>query len=195
MHRLSLRHDRLCRQRSDPARARARIQSPTTLDEPTGSLGSLYAQAELRLLSVMGLQTFNSIRVLDWVSTLSDVDTSRIGITGASGGGTQTFMLTAVDDRPSAAFPAVMVSTAMQGGCTCENASYLRIGTGNVEIAALCAPRPLGMTAANDWTRELETKGLPELKKLYELLGAGKTLKESISLSRTTTICQPLDDV
>ena len=30
-----------------------------------------------------------------------------------------------------------MVSTAMQGGCTCENAPYLRVGTGNVELAAL----------------------------------------------------------
>ena len=134
--------------------------------------GLFSAQAELRLLSVMGLQTFNSIRALDWISTLPDVDTSRIGVTGASGGGTQTFMLTAVDDRPTAAFPAVMVSTSMQGGCTCENASYLRVGTGNVEIAALTAPRPLGMSAADDWTKELEKKGLPELKKLYSLVGA-----------------------
>ena len=69
---------------------------------------------------------------------------ARIGVTGASGGGTQTMMLAAVDERPAAFFPAVMVSTHMQGGCTCENASYLRIGTGNVEIAALAAPRPLG---------------------------------------------------
>ena len=60
----------------------------------------------------------------------------------------------------------------MQGGCTCENASLLRIGTGNVEIAALFAPKPLGMTAANDWTKEMETKGLPELQKHYALMGA-----------------------
>jgi hypothetical protein len=64
-----------------------------------------------------------------------------------------------------------MVSTAMQGGCTCENASYLRTGTGNVEIAALIAPRPLGMTAAADWTKEIATKGLPELKQHYKMLG------------------------
>ena len=92
-------------------------------------------------------------------------------MTGASGGGTQTFILAAIDPRPAAAFPAVMVSTAMQGGCTCENASYLRIGTGNVEIAALIAPRPLGMTAADDWTKEIATKGLPELKAHYRMLG------------------------
>ncbi len=65
-----------------------------------------------------------------------------------------------------------MVGTAMQGGCTCENACYLRIDTGNVEIAALTAPRPLGMTSADDWTKEILTKGLPELKQLYRLFGA-----------------------
>lgn len=133
--------------------------------------GLFSAQAELRCLNAVGLQTWNSIRVLDWITTLPDVDAERIGVTGASGGGTQTFLLGVVDPRPKAFFPAVMVSTAMQGGCTCENASYLRIGTGNVEFAATIAPRYLGLTAANDWTRELETKGLPELKQLYELLG------------------------
>jgi hypothetical protein len=60
----------------------------------------------------------------------------------------------------------------MQGGCICENCSYLRIGTGNVEIAGLFAPKPLGMSYANDWTREMEAKGLPELKALYKLYGA-----------------------
>jgi dienelactone hydrolase len=133
--------------------------------------GFYSTQAELRLQSIMGLHTYNSIRALDWLSELPEVDPARIGVTGASGGGTQTFMLTAVDPRPAAAFPAVMVSTAMQGGCTCENCSLLRIGTGNIEFAALTAPRPLGMSGANDWTKELETKGLPELKQHYAMLG------------------------
>lgn len=133
--------------------------------------GLFSAQAELRCLNALGLQTWNSLRVVDWITTLPDVDPQRIGVTGASGGGTQTFLLAIVDDRPQAFFPAVMVSTAMQGGCTCENASYLRIGSGNIEFAAMVAPRYLGMTAANDWTRELETKGLPELKQLFALLG------------------------
>jgi dienelactone hydrolase len=133
--------------------------------------GFFSPQAELHLQSIFGLQTYNSIRALDWVSELPDVDASRIGVTGASGGGTQTFILCAIDPRPAVAFPAVMVSTAMQGGCTCENCSYLRIGTGNIEIAALIGPRPLGMTAADDWTKEMETKGFPELKEHYKLLG------------------------
>jgi dienelactone hydrolase len=135
-------------------------------------VGFTDAEAELRLQSFMGLQTWNSIRALDFLLSLPEVDEKRIGVTGASGGGTQTFMLGAVDDRPAVAFPAVMVSTAMQGGCVCENCSYLRIGTGNVEIAGLFAPKPLGMSAANDWTVEIEKKGLPELKQLYHTLGA-----------------------
>jgi dienelactone hydrolase len=133
--------------------------------------GFLDAEAELRLQNFMGLQTWNTIRAYDFLSRLQDVDPARIGVTGASGGGTQTFILGAIDDRPAAAFPAVMVSTAMQGGCICENASYLRVGTGNIELAGLFAPRPLGMSGANDWTVEIETKGLPELKALYRLYG------------------------
>src|SRR5207244_3664311 len=125
-----------------------------------------------RLQSLMVLQTWNSIRALYFLLTLPEVDARRIGVTGASGGGTQTFMLCAVDDRPAVAFPAVMVSTAMQGGCICENCSYLRIGAGNIDLAGLFAPKPLGMSGANDWTIDIETKGLPELKKLYGLYQA-----------------------
>jgi hypothetical protein len=134
--------------------------------------GVFSPQAEAHLQSIMGLQTWNSIRALDFLAGLPDVDPSCLAVTGESGGGTQTFMLCALDPRPVAAFPAVMVSTGMQGGCTCENTPLLRLGTGNVEIAALFAPKPLGLTAADDWTRELPTKGFPELRQLYATLEA-----------------------
>jgi dienelactone hydrolase len=129
------------------------------------------ADALLELQSDFGLQTWDSIRALDFLAALPEVDPARIGVTGASGGGTQTFILCAIDERPRVAFPAVMVSCAMQGGCVCENAPYLRIGTDNVEIAALMAPRPLGLTGAHDWTIEIEKKGLPELRAIYGLYG------------------------
>ncbi len=137
------------------------------------SWGFYSAQAELRLQSIFGLQTWNSIRALDFLESLPDVDSKRMAVTGGSGGGTQTIMLCAIDPRPVAAFPNGMVSSSMQGGCTCENASLLRIGTGNVELAALFAPKPQGMTAANDWTKEMLVpgKGFPELKKLYTMYG------------------------
>jgi dienelactone hydrolase len=136
------------------------------------SWGFFSPQAELRLQSIMGLQTYNSIRALDWLLELPDVDPSRIGVTGASGGGTQTFILCAIDPRPTVSFPAVMVSTGMQGGCTCENCDYLRVDTGNIELAALFAPKALGMTAADDWTREIMTKGFPELQRHWAMLGS-----------------------
>ncbi len=139
--------------------------------EKTENWGLYSAQAEMRLLSIFGLQTWNSIRALDFLESLPDVDPKRIAVTGGSGGGTQTILLGALDDRPIASFPNGMVSSSMQGGCTCENASLLRIETGNVEMTALFAPKPQGMTAANDWTREMlvKGKGFPELQALYSL--------------------------
>jgi len=133
--------------------------------------GFFSVQAELRQQSIMGLQTWNCIRAIDFLCEQPDVDTSRLGVTGCSGGGTQTIMAAAVDPRLIVAFPQGMVSTAMQGGCTCENCSLLRVGHGNVELAALFAPKPQAMTSANDWTKEMESKGFPELQKLYELYG------------------------
>lgn len=129
-------------------------------------------QAEAHAQSIMGLQTWNSIRALDFLETLPEVDAKRIAVTGASGGGTQTMLLAAVDPRVAVSVPAVMVSTAMQGGCTCENASLLRVDTGNIEFAALFAPKPQAMTCADDWTKEMSAKGFPELQQLYKLLGA-----------------------
>ncbi len=121
--------------------------------------------------SPMSIQTINSLQAFEMVSRLPDVDPSRIAITGASGGATQSFIASAVEERLAGSFPAVMVSTAMQGGCTCENACGLRVATGNVELAALSAPRPLGMTAADDWTKTMPTDGFPELRRLYALYG------------------------
>ncbi len=134
--------------------------------------GLFSPQAESHLQSVMGLQAWNSIRSVDFLLSLPDVDPNRLAVTGASGGGTQTFILSALDPRIAVSMPCVMVSTAMQGGCTCENACLLRVGTGNVEFAALFAPKPLGLTAANDWTKEMPTKGFPQLQALYRLVGA-----------------------
>ena len=136
-----------------------------------GTFGLFSAAADLRLQSSFGLQTWNSLRALDFLLTVAGIDPTRIAVTGESGGATQTLMLAALDDRIAASFPAVMVSTAMQGGCTCENACYLRINQGNVDIAAAFAPKPMGVTAANDWTKELEKKGWPDLKKVWAALG------------------------
>ena len=128
-------------------------------------------QADLRLQSIMGLQTWNAIRALDFLAALPDVDPERLAVTGGSGGGTQSILLGAIDDRIKVSFPNGMVSTSMQGGCYCENCNLLRIDTGNVELAALFAPRPQAMTAADDWTRDMMKDGYPQLRWLYAMIG------------------------
>ena len=134
--------------------------------------GFYSVSAELRLQNPMGLHTYNSIRALDFLVGLPDVDPKRIAVTGGSGGGTQTFMLCAVDDRPLVSVPVVIVSTTRQGGCTCENISGLRIGTYNLEFTAMHAPKPLLLISANDDTRTMPERGFPELKQHYSMLGA-----------------------
>lgn len=124
-------------------------------------------------LSLFGLQTWNSIRVVDFLQSLPDVDPNRIGCTGESGGGTQTFILTAVDDRIKVSAPAVMVSAIMQGGCLCENGPNLRQDIFNVEVSAAAAPRPqLLIAATGDWTRFTLTHEFPAVRSAYRLLGA-----------------------
>jgi Acetyl xylan esterase (AXE1) len=124
-------------------------------------------------LSLATLHTWNSIRALDWLTSLPDVDPARIGCTGESGGGTQTFLLTALDDRIKVSAPVVMVSDTFQGGCVCENAAGLRHGTDNVEFAALCAPRPQKLVGASgDWTAKTMTRAFPAIRGVYSLFGA-----------------------
>lgn len=124
--------------------------------------------------SLLGLQTWNSIRVVDYLCSLPEVDKARIGVTGASGGGTQTFLLTAVDDRVQCSVPVNMVCAYMQGGCLCENGPGLRVGTDNPEIAALFAPKPMLLVAATgDWTSHVPTEEWPTIKRVYDLYGAG----------------------
>jgi dienelactone hydrolase len=118
----------------------------------------------------LGLQLWNSIRALDFVESLPEVDNQRIAVAGASGGATQTLLLAAVDSRVHADAPVNMVSFIMQGGCQCENAPGLRIGTSNVEIAAMMAPRPmLLVSATGDWTKNVPREEYPAIQSIYEL--------------------------
>ncbi len=119
-----------------------------------------------------GLQLWNSIRSVDFLESLPYVNKRKIGATGASGGATQTMMIDAVDDRIQYAAPANMVSFIMQGGSLCENAPNLRLGTNNVEIASMLAPKPMLMTAATeDWTRHMMREEYPAVRAIYNLYG------------------------
>jgi dienelactone hydrolase len=124
-------------------------------------------------VNLLGLQLWNSIRSIDFLLTLPEVDPERIACTGESGGGTQTFLLAAVDGRVKLSAPVNMVSFLMQGGSVCENAPNLRIDTNNVEIASLMAPRPMMMVSATgDWTKNTMTSEYPAVRRIYKLFDA-----------------------
>lgn len=124
-------------------------------------------------LHPFAMQLWSSIRAVDFMSELPEVDKDRIGCTGASGGGTQTFALMAVEPRIKVAAPVNMISSTMQGGCLCENAPIIRMEHSNMEIGAMMAPRPLLMVSATgDWTRETPRVEYPAIRGIYSLYGA-----------------------
>lgn len=132
-------------------------------------------------LSLPGLQTWDSLRALDWFLSRPDVDPARVAITGESGGATQTLLLCAIDDRIKVSVPVVMVSDTFQGGCVCENAAGLRLGTDNVEIAALMAPRPMKLIGASgDWTARTMTNAYPAIQAVYGLVGTPNHLEAEV---------------
>ena len=128
---------------------------------------------ELWLSNGLGIQLWNNIRALDLLESMPEVDGTRIGMTGASGGGSQTLFLAFLDERVRAAAPINMISLLMQGGCQCENAPGLRRETDNAEMCALIAPRALFLAGSDgDWTRFLETAELPAVLEGYRQFGA-----------------------
>ena len=112
------------------------------------------------------------------MQSLPEVAPDRIGCTGASGGGTQTFALTAIDPRIKVAAPVNMISSRMQGGCLCENAPILRLANSNMEVGALMAPRPMLMVSASgDWTRETPRVEYPAIREVFGLYDAENRVK------------------
>jgi dienelactone hydrolase len=137
-----------------------------------GESGLQFAFEDHRTDVATTMQTWNSSRVLDYLSSLPEVDTSRIAMTGASGGGTQTFLLTALDRRIDVSAPVIMVSSWFYGGCPCESGRPIHTcgewGTNNVEIAAMASPRPLLVVSdGGDWTANVPEIEFPYLQKIY----------------------------
>lgn len=136
-------------------------------------------EAALSGAGLYGLQTWNSMRALDFLCDLPEVDERRIGCTGTSGGGSQTWTISIMDDRIKVMAPVCMLSSHFQGGCQCEEGPLLRInGVTSFDILAACAPRPLLLPAVTqDWTNLNPRYEVQALRKVYALFDADDALR------------------
>ena len=141
------------------------------------------AQAHLTPLT-QSIQTWSTLRAIDFLSSLEEIDPARIGMTGESGGGTQTFLAAAIDERISLSAPVVQVSSFFPGGCLCESGRPIHSQCGtlsnNVEIAALAAPRPQMLVSnGSDWTRTTPVVEYPYIKTIYGYYGKNNLVENA----------------
>ena len=122
------------------------------------------------------MQALNGILILDWMIQRKDVDKTRVGVNGGSGGGTQSVLLSVLDDRYTACCPVVSVSSWFDGGCPCESGMPIQLaggGTCNAELAAMFAPKPMMLVSdGGDWTSTTPELEYPYIKRIYGFYGA-----------------------
>lgn len=127
------------------------------------------------------------LRLLDWMlKNRNDVDTTRIGICGGSGGGTHTILLSLLAEsfdmaHIAAIAPVVHVASHFDGGCPCESGMPVQLscgGTCEPELAATFAPRPmLVVSDGGDWTSTVPTLEYPYLQRMYGFYQATNLVK------------------
>lgn len=141
-----------------------------------------YASVQVFLLAKSLARYFiwDGIRGIDYLVSRKEVDPKRIGVHGLSGGGTQTAIISALDERVAASAPAgyitsyrrLMESIGVQDG---EQNFYHETSEGidHADLIEARAPRPtLIMATTRDFfsiqgTRETYA----ELKRVYTLFG------------------------
>lgn len=126
-------------------------------------------------------RVWDGIRAMDYLCSRPEIDTSRIGITGNSGGGTMTTLLSAVDARYAAAAPGCYITSFLRN---VENElpadgeqmypGFAADGGEMADLLIAAAPRPLTILAQSlDQFDPRGTKeSFAEVRKIYELLGS-----------------------
>lgn len=123
--------------------------------------GNIHHDAGYALLplgeTIAGWMVWDSMRLIDYLLTRDDVDGTRIGLTGNSGGGLNTLFTAALDARVQASviagFTFEFANWVRYGGahCTCTHLPGVFRHMNWFEIASLIAPRAVMMIqGAND---------------------------------------------
>ena len=161
----------------------ARCMSFARLGWITLAVDSVHVEDVASGVSAIGAMTWNNLRGLELLQARTDVDRTRIAVTGASGGGQQTYYLMAIRDAFAAAAPICMtcyfaeILTDDGAHCGCNHPPRLAGGTDVLEMAAVMAPRPAFFgSVTGDWTAHFPQQGWPELQGLWQRLGAGKAI-------------------
>jgi pimeloyl-ACP methyl ester carboxylesterase len=130
----------------DPDTGESAIGGPTSEHSYPGT------QAFLTGLSMARYMIWDGIRTVDFLETRPEVDSSRIGITGRSGGGTQSAQIAAMDDRILAAAPECYITSYRRllesiGPQDAEQNLYRGIieGTDHLDLLLARAPKPTMM--------------------------------------------------
>ena len=139
-----------------------------------------------------GVECWNGIRALDYLTTRSDVDANRMGVTGISGGGAATFWIAAADERVKAAvpisgmadLPSYVADRVVDEHCDCMflHNTY-RWPT--ARIGALIAPRPLLFVNSDKdpiFPMDANHRVSNRLEDLYSLFGAGDQVETVVSM-------------
>jgi dienelactone hydrolase len=133
-----------------------------------------------------GVEAWNCVRALDYLETRKEVDASRIGVTGRSGGGAYSWWIAAIDERIKVAVPVAgitdlqnhVVDGCVEGHCDC----MFIVNTYRWDyplVAALVAPRPL-LISNSDKDTIFPLDGVlrvhEKVRRIYNLYGAEKNL-------------------
>jgi dienelactone hydrolase len=97
--------------------------------------------------TLLGMQVYDNRQAVDYLLTRDDVDSSKLGITGASGGGNQTMYAGALDERFKAVVPVCSVGNYQAylkaACCVCEVLPGALRFAEEGDVLGLVAPRAL----------------------------------------------------